>query len=297
MESSGEFWTDTGAEVRRARMVPLRVAVRSGVFQEAARRSSLVIPLGSGPEGMEILDLSQAPHLLIAGAVMSGKTQFVNCAVASLALSSHPEEVLLLLIDPTRVELASFNGLPHLATPVVVDVDEAVDALRWIEAEIEVRRNRLASVAANNIESYNSRSNTKRIPYLVIVIYEVSDLMVGFPKMIEPLICGLAGSSPGVGIHMVVATQRPAIDVLTPALKVSFPARLCFAVVSAIDSLLVLDRTGAERLQDGDAFYLEQGDTEPRRLRGCTVSNTEIDSVVSFLVAGGRVRDELDAGW
>jgi len=291
VKSSDEFWTDVGAEARLARMVPLRVAIQSNAFQEAARRSGLVIPLGRGPQGIETLDILKSPHLLIAGAVLSGKTEFVYCVVASLALVSDAEEVRLLLIDPTRVELTSFNGLPHLAAPVVVDVDEAIDVLRGVEGEIRARRNRLASVGVDNIESYNSRNSIEKMPYLVIVIYEVSDLMIGFPGIVEPLICGLAKSSPAVGIHLVVATQRPAVDVVTPALKASFPARLCFAVVSSTDSMVVLDRTGAERLEDGDVLYMLSSDTEPRRLRGCTVSYTEIDRIVSFFVEGGKARD------
>jgi S-DNA-T family DNA segregation ATPase FtsK/SpoIIIE len=274
--------TDTNYSANR---IPLREAIEDPNFATAREESKLVIPLGTGDDGsMEVLNLCSEPHLLVAGSVNSGKTEFLNCIIASLALCSRPDEVNLILDDVTRVELSSFNGLPHLVRPVVVYVEEALEALHWLDREVAARYQRMAAVKATNILAYNQGNRPgKLMPYLVVVIYELSDLMIGFPEAVEPLICKLARSSPDAGIHLVIATQRPAPEVITGTLKASFTARVCFSVISSTDSMVVLDTEGAEKLNErGEMLYLVTGESRPRRLQGFHIADAEIDNLVAY---------------
>jgi len=266
--------------------VPLYAAIKNGAFQAAKAKSRLVIPLGAWQTGeLAVLDLCQKAHLLVAGDVLGGKTEFVNSAIASLALGSRPEEVQLLLIDVTRVVLTSFNKLPHLVRPVIVDLKEAVDILSWLDREINTRCHELAAAGASHIQVYNaSRPAGEPMPYLVVVVYELADLMIGFPSIIEPLIGKIAQQAPQAGIHLIIATQRPAPNVVTAKFKTNFPVRLCFSVVAPEDSRVILDMEGAEDLlEKGDALYLAAKTSKPEYLRGCSLSCDEVDRVVSLL--------------
>ncbi len=259
-------------------------AIKSTVFSTARRQSKLVVPLGIGINGnLEVLDLDKMPHLLIAGSLTSGKREFVNSVIVSLVLCTRPDEVKLLLDDVTRVELVSYNRLPQLLRPVVTQMEETVDVLRWLDSEITARYQKMVKANVSNIEAYNQDHRKEgMMAYIVVVIYELSDLMISKHDIAEPLVCGLARSAPNAGIHLVVATQRPAPDVLTSALKANFPARICFNVVSAEDSRVVLDMGGAEKLpENGDMLFLAGGTTIPRYIKGCSISDEEIDSLVS----------------
>ena len=258
-------------------------ALQSEVFKKARQQSNLVIPMGMGnSDNMEILDLGKASPLLIAGSVTSGKREFVNGIIASLAAGNRPDEVQLLLDDVTRVELISYNGLPHLLRPVNFRLEETVNLLHWLENEITARYQKLARAKVPNIESYNQHLREEgRMTYLVVVIYELSDLMYSRHDIAEMLICKLAQSGPNTGVHLVVATQRPEPRVLTEALKAVFRTRICFNVVSEIDSKVVLDVGGAEKLpENADMLLLAAGMTIPQHIKGFHISDSEIDSIV-----------------
>jgi S-DNA-T family DNA segregation ATPase FtsK/SpoIIIE len=264
--------------------LPLLEVISSHNFQAKREEFRLVIPLGIRTDGsIEILNLYKQPNLLVAGSVSSGKTQFINCVIASLVLCNQSDEVRLLLDDVTRVELLSFNGLPHLVRPVVIYLEDSIKALKWLDNEMTARYRQLTAVKASNIQEYNQKKIVgKPMPYLVVVIYELSDIMVGFPEMAEPLICKLARTSSDAGIHLIIATQRPTPEVFTSALKTSFPNRVCFSVISSVDSMVVLDIEGAEKLSDqGEMLYLAADESKLRRLWGFTISDVEIDNLSS----------------
>jgi S-DNA-T family DNA segregation ATPase FtsK/SpoIIIE len=222
------------------------------------------------------------PHLLIAGATGTGKTVCLSSIILCLLMHNTPTEMRLILIDPKRVELIAFNGVPHLMTPIVTEVNGAIESLRRVTAEMDNRYRKMATVAARNIEAYNQKA-LEPMPYLVVVIDELADLMMSSPDVIEPLICRLAQLSRATGIHLVVATQRPSVDVVTGLIKANFPTRISFAVTSAVDSRTILDASGAERLLGrGDMLYLPADAIKPKRLRGCFVSEQEIIRVVDF---------------
>ena len=257
-------------------------ALQSDAFRKARQQSKLVVPLGTGINGnMEILDLIKASPLLIAGSVTSGKREFVNGIIVSLAASNHPDEVQFLLDDVTRVELISYNGLPHLLQPVNFRLEKTIDFLRWLENEITARYQKLAKANVSNIESYNRHYREKGVmAYLVVIIYELADLMISRRDLAEPLICQLAKSGPSTGVHLVVATQRPEPRVLTRALKAVFRTRICFNVVSDIDSKVVLDVGGAEKLSENrDMLFLAAGETIPQHIKGFHISESEIDNI------------------
>jgi S-DNA-T family DNA segregation ATPase FtsK/SpoIIIE len=267
---------------QRNNRLSLIQALQSNVFRKARQQSKLAVPIGMGISGnMEILDLSKASPLLVAGSVTSGKREFVNGIIASLAICNRLDEVQLLLDDVTRVELVSYNHLPHLLRPVNVDLDETVDLLYRLETEINARYQKLVSANTLNIESYNRRHREEGImTYLVVVIYELSDLMYSRRDVAEPLICKLAKSGPSTGVHLVIVTQRPQTEVFTNSLKSVFRTRICFNVVSDVDSKVVLDVGGAEKLsENADMLFLAAGTTIPQHLKGFQISDAEIDSI------------------
>jgi DNA segregation ATPase FtsK/SpoIIIE, S-DNA-T family len=258
-------------------------ALQSDAFQKSRQQSKLVIPLGMGINGsMAILDLVKASPLLIAGSLTSGKREFVHGLIASLAVCNRPDEVQLLLDDVTRVELISYNCLPHLLGPVNIQLDETVKLLHWLENEITARYQKLARANVSNIESYNRHHREEGImAYLVVVIYELSDLMYSRRDLAEPLICRLASSGPNTGVRLVIVTQRPEPEVITEALKAVFRTRICFNVVSEIDSKVVLDTGGAEKLsEDGDMLFLAAGETIPQRIKAFHITDSEIDGII-----------------
>jgi len=224
------------------------------------------------------------PHLLIAGATGSGKTVCLNAVVCCLLLNNTPSDVRFIMIDPKRVELTTFNSIPHLATPVIVDTDKALESLRWLGREMNNRYQILASAGKRNIDGYNkNKEGEERMPYLILVIDELADLMMTGGDEVEQILCRLAQLSRAVGIHLVVATQRPSVDVITGLIKANFPTRISFAVTSQVDSRTILDIGGAEKLMgSGDMLFLPTEASKPKRLQGCYVSDTEAERLVYF---------------
>ncbi len=266
-------------------IVRLRGVIEGPAFQKLKNKTRLAIALGKGTAGEPVsADLCKMPHLLIAGATGSGKTVFINSAVACLLMYNSPRDLRLLLIDPKRVELVSFEGIPHLITPVVTEPEKAIDALRRVLREMDNRYSKFSAVGARNIDNYNhSPLVTETMPYLIVIVDELAHLMMSAAEVVEPAICRLAQMSRATGIHLMVATQRPSVDVVTGLIKANFPTRISFAVASGVDSRTILDTVGAESLLGGgDMLYLPSDAPKPKRLRGCLVTDQEIDRVVSF---------------
>ncbi len=267
-------------------LVSLRGVIETSVFQKMESKSRLTMALGKGAGGEAIsADLSKMPHLLVAGATGSGKTVCLNSIICCLMMYCTPNDVRFIMIDPKRVELTTYNTVPHLATPVIVDADKAVDALRWLSQEMNKRYQQLAAAGSRNIELYNkNRSGEERMPFLVLFIDELADLMMtGNADEVEQTLCRLAQLSRAVGIHLVVATQRPSVDVVTGLIKANFPTRISFAVTSQVDSRTILDGGGAEKLLGrGDMLYLPTEAGKPKRLQGCFVSEAEMERLVFF---------------
>jgi S-DNA-T family DNA segregation ATPase FtsK/SpoIIIE len=224
------------------------------------------------------------PHLLIAGSTGSGKTVCLNSIICCLLLHNSPDDVQFIMIDPKRVELVTFNGLPHLLAPVIVDSGRAVKALKWLTYEMDNRYREFAQVGARNIEGYNrDRSPSEQMPYLVLIIDELADLMLVAADEVEHTLCRLAQLARATGIHLVVATQRPSVDVVTGLIKANFPTRVSFAVTSQVDSRTILDMVGAEKLLGrGDMLYMPTEASKPKRLQGTMVLDAEIDRLVYF---------------
>ena len=266
-------------------IVPLRAAIESTAFQRLRQKSKLALGLGQGVAGESIVsDLAQMPHLLIAGATGSGKTVCLHSVVVTLLMNATPDELRLLLIDPKRVEMTVFNDIPHLITPVVVETDQAVSALKKVLAEMDARFKKLALVKARNIEAYNKSPKVDTpLPYLVVVIDELADLMMTSTDVVEPTLCRLAQLARATGIHLVVATQRPSVDVVTGLIKANFPCRISFAVASQIDSRTILDTVGADKLLGkGDMLFLPAEADKPKRLQGSYLTDAEIEAVAAF---------------
>ncbi|MBI2907574.1 MAG: DNA translocase FtsK [Chloroflexi bacterium] len=266
-------------------LVSLRSVIESTAFQRARARSKLAMALGKGVSGEAVVgDLARMPHLLIAGATGSGKSVCINSTIACLLMHTSPDEVRFLMIDPKRVELVSFNNIPHLLAPVVVEMEQVVGILRWVTKEMDRRYVRLASAGARNIEAYNrSPKASKPMPYLIVIIDELADLMMVAPYEVERTICRLAQLARATGIHLIIATQRPSVDVVTGLIKANFPTRIAFAVTSQVDSRTILDMAGAEKLLgQGDMLYMPTDAAKPKRLQGCFVSDQEIERLVKF---------------
>jgi S-DNA-T family DNA segregation ATPase FtsK/SpoIIIE len=265
--------------------VALRGAIESAAFQKIRARSKLTIALGKGAGGEAVAaDLTKMPHLLIAGATGSGKTVCLNSIICCLLLHNSPDDVRFIMIDPKRVELVTFNGVPQLLAPVVVDTDKAIKALRWLNQEMDSRYRQFAKEGARNIEGYNKdRAPGEVLPYLVLLIDELADLMMTASDEVEHTLCRLAQLSRATGIHLVVATQRPSVDVVTGLIKANFPTRISFAVTSQVDSRTILDMVGAEKLLGrGDMLYMPTEASKPKRLQGSFVSDAEIERLVYF---------------
>ncbi len=266
----------------------IREIVRSGAFQSEG--SLLNAALGFDIAGeAKITDIQKMPHGLIAGATGSGKSVCINSILVSLLLKANPSDVKMLLIDPKMVELAPYNGLPHLVTPVINDVKEATTALKWAVDEMEERYEKFAAAGVRDIKRYNERAINHgepqhKLPYIVIVIDELADLMMVSPQDVEDAICRIAQKARACGIHLLVATQRPSVDVITGLIKANIPTRIAFSVSSQIDSRTILDASGAEKLLGkGDMLCLENGSSKPVRLQGNFVSDEEIERVTSFV--------------
>ena len=265
-------------------LVTMRSVIESTAFQRVAARSHIGLALGKGVSGEPVAaDLSKMPHLLIAGATGSGKSVCVNSIIGCLLMHNTPEEVRFVLIDPKRVELANFAGIPHLAfSKIITDVEDVVGTLQAVIHEMDSRYRRFASIGVRNIEAYNkSPRATHRLPYWVVIIDELADLMMAAPFQVERQICRLAQLARATGIHLVIATQRPSVDVVTGLIKANFPTRIAFAVSSQVDSRTILDGAGAEKLLGrGDMLFMPTDASKPKRLQGSYVSDAELDRIV-----------------
>jgi S-DNA-T family DNA segregation ATPase FtsK/SpoIIIE len=264
--------------------VPLRRVLEEVEF--TASESKLTFALGRDVAGIaKAVDLAKMPHLLIAGATGSGKSVMVNAVITSLLCQATPDDVRMILMDLKRVELAAYNGLPHLLVPVITEPERAKAALQWAANEMEARYRRLAGASARNIRVFNeSRADPEdRMPYIVIIIDELADLMMREGKNVEDPIVRLAQKARATGIHMVLATQRPSVNVVTGLIKANFPSRIAFAMASQIDSRTILDTPGAEDLIGrGDMLYQPSDLPRPMRLQGVFVSDAEIGRVVDY---------------
>jgi len=266
--------------------VGLRGVMESDEFT-ALGGSALAVCLGRDVSGAAVVeDLGKLPHLLIAGATGSGKSVCINALIACLLCRNTPEDLRLLMIDPKRVELSAYNGVPHLLAPVVVEVDRVVSVLRWVTHEMDHRYKAFAQVGARNIQAYNAWAAgraERRLPYIVVFIDELADLMMVSPEEVERSVCRIAQLARATGIHLVIATQRPSVDVVTGLIKANFPARLSFAVSSQVDSRVILDIPGAEKLLGrGDALYMAPDSPKLSRIQGCYVSDEELARLVGF---------------
>ncbi|MDQ6859493.1 MAG: DNA translocase FtsK [Chloroflexota bacterium] len=264
-------------------MVTLKDVAETAMFKEAT--SKLTVALGRDVSGSPIVaDLAKLPHLLIAGQTGSGKSVSINSIICSLLMTATPDDVRLILADPKRVELAGFNNIPHLVVPVVTDHDKILNALYWAVGEMDRRYRLFARATARNIEAYNAvRSGPDRVPYIVLIVDELADLMMSAPIQVEKAITRLAQLARATGIHLVVATQRPSVDVITGLIKANIPARIAFATASAVDSRTILDMSGAEKLLGrGDMLVLPPDVPKPIRAQGVFVSDREIEAVTTF---------------
>jgi len=281
-----------GVEVpnTQSAMVYLRELLESDEFKGAD--SKLMLALGKSIAGRSVItDLSDMPHLLIAGTTGSGKTVCVNCLIMSLLFHASPEELKFLMVDPKMVELAMFNGLPHLICPVVTEPKKVSGALNWVVSEMENRFKIFAELSVRNIDIYNEKLKAGKfdqsrglMPYIVVIIDELADLMLVSQVDIESAITRLAQLSRAVGIHIVLATQRPSVDVITGVIKANFPARISFKVATKVDSRTVLDMNGADKLLGkGDMLFLEPGTEKPIRAQGGLVADSEMEKVIDFI--------------
>ncbi len=265
------------------------VALRDVIESEAFNRlkSPLRFALGQDVAGNAVAaDLAAMPHLLIAGATGSGKSVCVNSLISCLLLNNTPDDLRLIMVDPKRVELTGYNGIPHLLAPVVVELERVVSALQWVLREMDKRYHKLAQAGCRNIKEYNAKlaaAGEKKLPYLVVIIDELADLMMLAPDETERTITRLAQLARATGIHLVIATQRPSVDVVTGLIKANFPARIAFAVASGVDSRVILDQPGAERLLGrGDMLFQAPDAPAPVRLQGIFVSDGEIQRLVTY---------------
>ena len=272
-----------------AAKVTLKEVMASPQFK--AEKSKLAIALGRDVAGAPVaIDLEKMPHMMIAGATGSGKSICINSIITTFLFHNSPEDMKLILIDPKRVELTNYNGIPHLYTPVVTEVDKTVSALKWTVYEMERRYKMFAEIGKRNIVAYNESPGLEgKLPYIVIIIDELADLMAVSANEVEASIVRIAQMARATGIHLIVATQRPSVDVLTGLIKANITSRIAFATASQIDSRTILDMSGAEKLLgNGDMLFIGNGLAKPRRIQGCFVSDKEINELVDFLKKQGQ---------
>ncbi len=295
-------------------MVCLREIIQSQAYDQAARSSCLTMALGKDVSGQPVVvDLARMPHLLIAGTTGSGKSVGINAMILSLLYNAQPKDLRLIMIDPKMLELSIYEGIPHLLAPVVTDMKEAANALRWCVAEMERRYALMSALGVRNITNYNRKVGKaieagqpipdpmrpvadgeepvtlEHLPFIVVVIDELADMMMIVGKKVEQLIARLAQKARAAGIHLVLATQRPSVDVITGLIKANIPTRIAFQVSSRIDSRTILDQMGAEQLLGhGDMLYLPPGTSVPTRVHGAFVDDPEVHRVVEFLRSLGE---------
>lgn len=284
-----------GIEVpnKETQSVYLRTVLDSDAFKK--HTSKLAFALGEDIAGNPVVtDIAKMPHLLIAGATGSGKSVCINTLITSILYKADPKEVKLLLVDPKVVELSVYNGIPHLLIPVVTDPKKASAALNWAVREMLQRYNDFAACGVRDMKGFNAMKDKEgdekgKMPHIVIVIDELADLMMAAPGEVEDSICRLAQMARAAGMHLIIATQRPSVDVITGVIKANIPSRLAFAVSSGIDSRTILDMVGAEKLLGkGDMLFYPAGQSKPSRLQGAFVTDKEVEDIVSFLKKSGR---------
>ena len=279
--------------------VPLRDVIETEEFEN--NKSKLTVALGKDVAGNVVLgDIAKMPHVLIAGATGSGKSVCINTIIASIVYNAKPSEVKLVMIDPKVVELSVYNGIPHLLIPVVTDPRKAAGALAWAVQEMDKRYNLFAEKGVRDLKGYNNvvendENSLGKLPQIVIIIDELADLMMVASKEVEDSICRLAQKARACGMHLVVATQRPSVDVITGLIKANVPSRIAFAVSSQIDSRTILDQVGAEKLLGkGDMLFFPASASKPIRVQGAFVSDSEVEKIVGFLKANGVARYNED---
>ncbi len=270
---------------KKPQIVTLKTILEANVMAE--KDDPLLVPLGLDVAGLPIVaSISKMPHVLVAGTTGSGKSVMINAWITTLMMRTRPDELRMILVDPKQVEMTQYNGSPHLLTDVIVDPSKVVSALRWCVAEMEARYKELAQAGVRNLEGYNLLEGIERKPYIVFVIDELADLMMYAANEVEDLITRIAQKARAVGIHLVLATQRPSVDVITGLMKANIPSRLAFNVSSMIDSRVIIDMPGAEKLLGrGDMFYLPPDQAKPRRIQGPFITEHEVKDVVNFLKA------------
>ncbi len=276
-------------------VVPIRSVLESDVMKNA--KSKITVPLGLDVSGQaKIADIGKMPHVLIAGQTGSGKSICINSWISTLLFRASPDELRLIMVDPKRVELSRYNGIPHLLTPVIVEPEKVVSALKWAVNEMEHRYKVFTEVGAKNIEGYNNLSGFQSMPYILIIIDELAEIMLFSPAEVEDNICRIAQMARAVGIHLVLATQRPSVNIITGLIKANIPTRIAFAVTSMTDSRVILDTPGAEKLLGrGDMLYVPPDLAKPVRIQGCFVSDKEVDRLIDFLKTqrSGEYNDEI----
>ena len=276
--------------------VHLRDIIDTPEFASAKSKTS--IALGKDVAGeVVVADIAKMPHVLIAGSTGSGKSVCINTLIASIVYKAKPSEVKLVMIDPKVVELSVYNGIPHLLIPVVTDPRKAAGALQWAVQEMINRYSLFAQKGTRDIEGYNKaiEKEGEKLPQIVLIIDELADLMMASPKEVEDSICRLAQMARAAGMHLVIATQRPSVDVITGVIKANIPSRISFAVSSGVDSRTILDMYGAEKLLGkGDMLFFPIGAAKPQRIQGAFISETEVEKIVDFLKAGKDVKYNED---
>ncbi len=266
-------------------LVYLKEILESTEYKAMSGGSPLALPLGRDVSGRAVVgDLETMPHLLVAGATGSGKSVGMNTFLLAMIYQNSPKDLKFIMIDPKRVELKPYNGIPHLLAPVITDPEKAAISLRWLVAEMMRRYQLLSDASVRNIKEYNAQEGLdEKMPRIVVVIDELADLMMAAGKEVEASICRIAQMARAVGMHLIIATQRPSVDVITGLIKANVPARIAFAVSSSIDSRVILDGTGAEDLLGrGDMLYLPGGMSKPMRVQGIYVDTKEVERVTNF---------------
>ena len=273
--------------------VALRDLIESKEFREF--NSNIAFAVGKDIAGKTVVaDIAKMPHMLIAGATGSGKSVCINTLIMSILYKAHPDDVKLIMVDPKVVELSVYNGIPHLLIPVVTDPKKASAALHWGVSEMEDRYRKFADYNVRDLKGYNKKIETmsvpegeerpKKMPQIVIIVDELADLMMVCPGEVEESICRLAQLARAAGIHLIIATQRPSVDVITGLIKANMPSRVAFSVSSGVDSRTILDMNGAEKLLGkGDMLFYPQGYSKPARVQGAFVSDKEVSDVVDYL--------------
>ncbi len=272
---------------RSPEFVTLRTMLTSKTMKQS--KSKLAVSLGLNVSGEPIIaDITQMPHILIAGATGSGKSVCLNSFLATILFRASPDEVKFILVDPKRVELTGYNGIPHLLTPVIIEPEKVLSALKWAITEMQGRYKLFAEAGVRNIEGYNKASGFQALPYIVIIIDELADIILFSPGEVEESVTKLAQMARATGIHLVLATQRPSVDVITGLIKANIPCRLAFNVTSMVDSRVIIDTPGAEKLLGrGDMLYIPPTQSKPTRIQGTYVSDQETQELINYLKQTG----------